>query len=70
MPPLLATGVNVTELPEQTLIELAIIDIEGVTVLFTIIVTLFEIAVGVETQVALLVKTQLTASPFTKLLDE
>jgi hypothetical protein len=44
-------AVNVTELPEHTLLELAEILTVGGLVVFTVMVTVLEVAVGVEAQV-------------------
>ena len=58
---------NVTSVPEQIVLPgLAAMLTDGVTKGFTVIVILFEIAVVGLAQLALLVKTQITISPFTK----
>jgi hypothetical protein len=55
--------VNVTEVPVQIEVDDAAILIEGVTVGLTIMVTAFEVAVGVVGQAAVDVITQVTIFP-------
>ena len=62
LPPLFGIAVNVTELPEQMDVELAVIDTAGVTDAAVIVIELLT-AVGVVVQLALLVITTDTTSP-------
>jgi hypothetical protein len=55
--------VNVTEVPVQIEVDDAAILNEGVTVGLTVIVTAFEVAVGVDRQVAVEVITHVTIFP-------
>lgn len=68
-PPLVGEAVKVTFWPPHMLVVVADIDTAGVTGEVTSIVTAFEVAVVVETQLALEVITTVTTSPFTR-LDE
>jgi hypothetical protein len=63
VPPLVGVGVNVTDAPEQILPDEAAMLTAGVTEGFTVMVTLFEVAVGVEGQAAVVVITADTTSP-------
>jgi len=62
---LVGVAVNVTEAPAQTVVLLATIDTEGVTVAFTVIVMELLVAVALLTQLALLVNCNEITSPFT-----
>ena len=64
MPPLVGTAVKVTEVPAHTGFADADIATDAVTVGFTVIVTLLEVAGLPVTHVALLVITQVTTFPF------
>ena len=56
-------AVKVTLVPEQILLVEAAMETEGVTVVFTTIFTVFDVAVAGLAQVAVEVITQLTTSP-------
>ena len=64
VPPFVGVAVNVTDVPEQIVVPepLAILT-DGVTALFTVIVTLLEVAVNGDAQDEFEVITQLTTSP-------
>jgi hypothetical protein len=55
VPPFVGVGVKLTGLPAQIVVTLAAMDTEGVTMGFTVIVTLLDVAVGATKHVALLV---------------
>jgi hypothetical protein len=65
---LVGVAVNVTDVPEQIVVALALTLTVGVTSAFTVVAMLLLLAVAVVTQVAFDVITHVTASPFTKLL--
>lgn len=62
-------AVKVTFVPEHIVEALALMDTEGVTDEFTVMVTVFEVAVVGEAQLTLEVMIQLIASPFTRALE-
>ena len=62
----MGVGVNVTDVPAQIVVAEALIVTDGVTVAFTVIVTLLDVAVVGEAQAAVDVITQVTTSPFAK----
>jgi hypothetical protein len=59
-------GVNVTDVPAQIVVADAIIFTDGVTVLTTLIVITFEVAVGIVAHGAVDVITQVTMSALAK----
>ena len=63
-------AVNVTFDPAQMVVPVALIEIVGVTKGVTDMVSELLVAVGVTKHAALLIKTQVIISPFTKLLVE
>jgi hypothetical protein len=63
---LVGEGVKVTEVPVQIEVAEAAILTAGVSEEFTVMLTLFEVAVGVEGQAAVVVITQETMSPLFK----
>ena len=63
VPPFVIVGVNVTLLPEQIELELAEIDMVGVTNAVTVIVIEFDVAGLLNTPAKLEVITQVTTSP-------
>lgn len=67
---MVGVAVKVTKVPEQTLLEVAVTDTEGVTVVPTVIVTALEVAVVVAAQDALDVSTQVTTSLLANVVDE
>ena len=65
MPPLVGVAVNVTPVPAQMVLPgLAAMLTDGVTIAFTVIVIVFEVAVAGDAHVAMDVNTQVTASLF------
>ena len=62
LPPLVITALNVTSVPEQTGLLLALIEIVGADVWLTVMVMMFEVAVDEVTHPAFEVKTQVTWS--------
>jgi hypothetical protein len=62
LPPLVGVAVKFTVPPEQILVVLALIEIEGVTVGFTVMFSVLEVVDAGEAQVALEVSTTVTAS--------
>lgn len=65
LPPLVGVAVNVTEVPEHIVLPgLADTLTEGVTLVVTVMVIPVLVAVAGDAQVALLVITQVTISPF------
>jgi hypothetical protein len=67
VPPFVGAAVNVTLLPEQIEVELAVIETDGVTELVVIVMAL-EVAVDVVVQLALEVMIMVTWSPLTSVL--
>lgn len=63
---MVGVAVKVTLVPEQIVVAEAATAIEGVTVVFTVMVTGEDVAVVGEAQVAVDVITQVTASPFAR----
>jgi len=61
---LVGVAVNVTLVPEQMLVAVALTATDGVTLVLTVIVTGVEVAVVGVAQVAVDVITQVTTSPF------
>lgn len=71
MPPLVATAVNVFVVPWQIVVPFdELMETEAATLGLTVIVTALLVALGIVTHVRELVSTQLTTSPFCKLLLE
>ena len=68
MPPFVFVAVNVAVEPLHITVVPVAIETVGVTLAFTVIVTLFEVAVATEVQAAFDVKTQETICPFVKVL--
>jgi hypothetical protein len=66
VPPFTGVGVNVTDVPAQIVVAEALIVTDGVTVVFTVIVTLLDVAVVGEAQAAVEVITQVITLPFAK----
>jgi len=67
-PPLVGVAVNVTDVPGQIELALAEMLTAGVTSGTTLNLIVFDVAVGVLLQIALLVNTQLIISPVLRLL--
>lgn len=59
-------AVNVADAPAQMLFVLEAIATDGVTLGFTVMVNVFEVAVGTVGQLTLLVNSQITKSPLFK----
>jgi hypothetical protein len=68
VPPLTGIAVKFTIVPAQMFVEVAEMFIDGVTGIATTIVTALDVAVFTVAQAALLVNSQVTTSPLTKLL--
>ena len=69
VPPFVGVAVNVTEAPVHILLVEATILTDGVTCAGTFIVMLLLVALGVVAQAELLVRIQLTTSPFTRVVE-
>ena len=67
VPPFVGVAVNVTLLPEQIEVELAVIETEGVTELVVIVMVL-DVAIDVVVQLAFDVMITVTWSPLTSVL--
>ena len=68
MPPFVVEALNIVLVPAHIAVVPVVMETVGVTLAFTVIVTLFEVAVATEVQVAFEVKTQETICPFVKVL--
>jgi hypothetical protein len=68
VPPLTGIAVKFTVVPAQMFVDAAEMLIDGVTGIVTTIVTALDVAVFIDAQAALLVNSQVTTSPLTKVL--
>ena len=68
MPPLVGVAVNVTDVPEQIVVELPDMDTDGVTVELTVMLIELEVAVAGEAQLKLEVMITVTTSPLAKVV--